>query len=317
MTTDSDRLVAEFLTLFRQVREAADGDPRKLYEDTRKDGQLEQRCLQLFRVLQKLRQAEGESASGFISPVNAEFVKQFRHCEEVYEMALEQIDFRHTMKSLIGAEWPDTFVPENFYGVCWERAKIGGSSRALCVDKCIDFAHANISDAGRWVDKEEFVEQIHDGIQAWEEIRRRELIDLEGTIRRRLLLPFVFVPQHVSKKYGSVQRVSLYTNLREAQNAFVFGLFAASLALLRSIAEDVLKSFYSGEGENFAEIIKSSRTVQLPVRRQLEKLRKSANAILHLDRRTHQDARTSEEELLAFLRLVRSLIEDAPTEQPD
>jgi hypothetical protein len=107
-------------------------------------------------------------------------------------------------------------------------------------------------------------------------------------------------------------------NLQQAHDAFVFGATYAALALMRSIMEAVLRDHYDAVGKDLSELIRSARS-RLPRganEAALHRLRKLANAVLHLDLEKDEglpamdDARL-EKEIIWLLFVLRELIEGA------
>lgn len=107
-------------------------------------------------------------------------------------------------------------------------------------------------------------------------------------------------------------------NLQQAHDAFVFGATYAALALMRSIMEAVLRDHYRAEGRDLNERIRNARGRLPPGANEgaLHRLRKLANAILHLDREKDQglpkmDEVRLEKEIVSLLFVLRALIEGA------
>ena len=105
-------------------------------------------------------------------------------------------------------------------------------------------------------------------------------------------------------------------NLQQAHDAFVFGATYAALALMRSIMEAVLRDHYRAEGKDLNDRIYNARS-RLPPRANaaaLHRLRRLANAILHLDPEKDEglpslDEVKLEKEIISLLFVLRALIE--------
>ena len=90
------------------------------------------------------------------------------------------------------------------------------------------------------------------------------------------------------------------------------------LALMRSIMEAVLRDHYGAGGEDLSERIRSARN-RLPHganEAALHRLRRLANAVLHLDREKDEDLpsmndKQLEKEIVSLLFVLRALIEGA------
>jgi hypothetical protein len=165
---------------------------------------------------------------------------------------------------------------------------------------------------------------IEEGIKLamadWRSLKDEAGLDLRGVFRRRALVPFVFFPRHVASHHSQSEMLSVYQNLRQAHEAFVFGAPFAALALMRSIMEVVLRDHYRASGKDLRERISNSRKL-LPNganEAALHRLRKIANAILHLDNERNEalpklESVQLEKELLSLLSVLRALIEGAPS----
>ena len=79
------------------------------------------------------------------------------------------------------------------------------------------------------------------GVAAWRNLIREVGLDARGVFRRRQLVPFVMIPRHVSARHGATDPVSLLALLRQAQEAFVFGVPFAVTALMRALLDTILK----------------------------------------------------------------------------
>ena len=118
--------------------------------------------------------------------------------------------------------------------------------------------------------------------------------------------------------HGSAETLSMLQNLQQAHDAFVYGAPYAALALMRSILEAVLRDHYRAEGVDLNERIRNARG-RLPRGAndaRLHRLRKLANAILHLDREKDEglpklDDESLEKEIVSLLFVLRELIEKA------
>jgi hypothetical protein len=155
----------------------------------------------------------------------------------------------------------------------------------------------------------------------WEKASYEAGLDLRGILRRRALVPFVHFPRHVSRRLQGGDEPSVYNNLRQAHDAFIFGAPFAALALMRSVMERVLRTSYGASGADLDALIRSvaQRLPPAASAAALHRLRRSANAVLH-DRETSNDApawsrssvREAELDMLSLLGVLRNLIEGAP-----
>jgi hypothetical protein len=141
-------------------------------------------------------------------------------------------------------------------------------------------------------------------------------LNVHEVFRRWRQVPVVFMPAHVSNRYGASEKGSLINLLDDAVRAYVFGAPAASIAICRAALEMVLKRHYGhGQWENAKLgnlIFLASKQYDFIQKAHLKTLSKKANQILH---NYGQIGRLSEEEdrtILRFLETVKFLIQRAP-----
>ena len=201
----------------------------------------------------------------------------------------------------------------------WNYADEDAEEQAKGIEEAIAFAQYNAEADYRWdASQKEFIQQVEEGVAAWERLRNDTGFDLRDVFRRRALVPFVLVPRHVAAKYGNTKTFSMLTNLQQAHDAFVYGATYGALALMRSIMEATLRDQYEAIGMDLGQRIEHARK-RLPREANaaaLHRLRKLANAILHLDREKDQGLATVDEvklekEIVSLLFVLRALIEGA------
>jgi len=141
---------------------------------------------------------------------------------------------------------------------------------------------------------------------------------LAGVFRRRELVPFVMVPRHVSNIYDATDSLSLMARLQHAQEAFVYGVPLAALALMRAILEQLMKKHYGWNEKGLLKSIEvaSARGLFPPtiLFSQVQRLLKLGNDAVHLNsEELHKVAEADvEKEILSLLLIIRTLIEGAP-----
>jgi len=157
-----------------------------------------------------------------------------------------------------------------------------------------------------------------DAFAFWETLKVRSGLDLRGVLRRRALIPFTLFPRHVSARLNNTDLPSIYRNLRQAHDAFVFGVSFAALALMRSVMEMIVRDHYGATGANLKELINSVAS-RLPRRANagaLHRLRKLANEVLHGDHdkiaHSRAEERNFEREIVSLFFVLRALVEGAP-----
>ena len=241
------------------------------------------------------------------------FIEAWRDYEERYQSVLAGVWLSDLLPELEDIE-PSKLPRADFQ---WESADDEAEEQAGGIREAIDFAQFNVDQEHRWnEDQEDFINRIQEGVAAWERLKQSTGFDLRGVFRRRALVPFVLVPRKVAARHGRTETVSMLKNLQQAHDAFLFGATYAALALMRSIMEAVLRDHYEAEGKDLSERIRSARGRLPPGANEaaLHRLRKLANAILHLDRERDEGLPSMEDvnlekEIVSLLFVLRALIE--------
>uniref|UniRef100_UPI004047FBCD hypothetical protein n=2 Tax=Yoonia sp. TaxID=2212373 RepID=UPI004047FBCD len=305
--------VMEFMTLFARLKQWCDDAPDELADFAKTDSSIHDLGISLSFTASFLKMNERRHRALFAAPVDPAFLLAWRDYEERYE-------------AVLAGMWLDDFMPDLKSGeplrvpkadLRWDVADDEAADQAGGIEEAIEFAQFNADQD--WRDfPEGFVERVQDGIAAWERLQRDTGFDLRGVFRRRELIPFVLVPRQVAAKQGSAETLSLLKNLQQAHDAFVFGATYAALALMRSIMEAVLRDHYRVEGRDLNERIRNAHGRLPPGANEaaLHRLRKLANAILHLDREKDEglpkmDEVRLEKEIVSLLFVLRALIEGA------
>jgi Domain of unknown function (DUF4145) len=310
---DSDEIV-KFQVLYSKVKEYCDNVPDNLIADVERDSSVKELCNELHWAAFLVQANDRRRHELFTAPVDPEFLLAWRDFEERYDRVLSQIIFADIIGDLGDAKTPEKPKAE----FLWECADEEAADRARAIKAAIDFARDQAE--GGWQDfPDGFAETIEDGISAWNSLVTEAGFDLRGAFRRRELVPFVLIPRHLADRQGSKDRLSIYKNLQQAHDAFIFGAPFASLALMRSIMEAVLRDHYGAQGRDLSEQIDNARD-NLPKGANpaaLHRLRRLANMILHLDAEraaSLPDVKTFqlEKEIVSLLFVVRALIEGAP-----
>jgi hypothetical protein len=305
-----DEAIVRFMSLFSKLRDMIDDDPIGLKLLTATDEKLRELCLGVENCAATLSTSERRRRQLFAAPVDPKFIKAWRVYEERYASELADVFFMDLLGMTlddVGTAHPSPFEAR------WEAAALEGKELARAIDAALDFAHEQVSDD--WRDfPEGFAEDIADGISAWGRLVHETEFDLKGVFRRRQLVPFVFIPRHVSSQYGEMEHLSLLTHLQQAHEAFVFGTPFAAIALMRSILEVVLERHYGADpGAELGAQINSAHNLPANApKAALHRLRHLANDILHFNNDRVQLPTDMERTVLQLLHVLRALIEGAP-----
>ncbi|MES0179691.1 DUF4145 domain-containing protein [Mesorhizobium sp. M0025] len=310
--------VIEFMAIFAKVKDWCDDDPGELLRLSEDDDGVKSLSDTLFWSGIHLERNERRRRELFAAPVDPNFLAQWRDFEERFRDIVGRI-FLSEIYEAFGDSTASSVVSKA--DLQWDNADDEAKEQAGGIDGAIDFARFNADQELRWIDQPNFIERIEDGIGAWERLKQETGFDLHGVFRRRALVPFVLVPRKVAAKYGNTQQFSMLHNLQQAHDAFVFGATYASLALMRSIMESVLRDHYHAKGNDLNDRIRNVRDRLPPGANEaaLHRLRKVANAILHLDHErdeglANMDPVRLEKEIISLLFVLRALIEGAKIE---
>jgi hypothetical protein len=307
--------VVKFMTLFARLKDWSDDAPAELSQLASTDSSVSELCVELSFAAHFLKMNERKARTLFAAPVDPAFRAAWRDYEDRYEGVLLDIFTRHFWPDLDTGE-PSSLARPDFE---WQFADDEADGQASGIEGALDFAESNVAQEHRWGDQPESVERLRDGLAAWDHLKQNTGFDLRGVFRRRALIPFVLVPRRVSAKHGSAEKLSMFTNLQQAHDAFIYGANFAALALMRSVMEAMLRDHYRAEGTDLSERIRNARGRLPPGANEaaLHRLRKLANAVLHLDREKDEglpamDEVRIEKEIVSLLFVLRALIEGVP-----
>lgn len=306
--------VVKFMALFGRLKDWSDNSPEELADLAANDDSVKELCSNLSFAAHFLEANERRKRTLFAAPVNPAFLSAWRDYEERYASVVSDVFW---------SEFFPEFTESKPAGISkadlqWESADEDAQEQAAGIAEVIYFGQFNVDQNERWSDQPEIAEQIREGIAAWERLEQNSGFNLRGVFRRRALIPFVLVPRQVAAKHGSTDKLSMLKNLQQAHDAFVFGSTYAALALMRSIMEALLRDHYHADGKDLHDRIRSA-SKRLPLganEAALHRLRKLANAILHLDLQKDEgllnmDDVRLEKEIVSLLFVLRALIEGA------
>lgn len=323
MSSDSEEVII-FCDLFSRIQTCCQDNPEKLIQISQLDNKLKETCLQLAKIAKVIRSKERSIPQSFAAPVNPNFIINWRDFDRryAYLSIFDEFSFSLECQGDDDQEISSKKIQERFSNQ-YENAEFDAKMASYTINEAIKFSHEQLDDIDEDYRDDEgsnFRDVIIRGINYWEELNNCIGLDLEGVFRRRGLVPFVLFPRHIANQIEGLDKALVYRLLYEAQNAFVFGSSFASLALMRSIIELILRDFYKVTGTKLDELIQNARNA-LPTEANktiLTRLRLEANAILHSDhdelkRKMNRDHIGLEKEIVRLLHAVRSLIESAPS----
>jgi len=306
--------VMKFMVLFARLKEWSDDTAEGLVDFARTDSSVKELCINLWSAALSLQMNEKRRRELFATPVDPAFLAAWRDFEARYESVLSGIWLAEFLPELGTAE--SSNMPKS--DLQWDNADDEAAEQAGGIEEAIESARDNADQLDGNIDAPEYIERVQDGIAAWERLKQDTGFDLRGVLRRRALVPFVLVPRQIAAKQGSAETLSMLKNLQQAHDAFVYGATYAALALMRSIMEAMLRDHYRADGKDLNERIKNARSRLPPGANEaaLHRLRKLANAILHLDREKDEGLHSMtevrlEKQIVSLLFVLRALIEGA------
>jgi hypothetical protein len=300
--------VEQFLILFAKIREMTDDDPEHVVSTARTDHIFRKICDRLWWCFFQLTQAEQGSRELYATTVDPQFISAWRDYNSRYSQEISSVQLME-----IGIEVSGT-KPRSKWEADFENAKADAQESARGIRAAFKLAEEQINQEWREF-SDSFEEEIQQGLSEWRHLTNGIGFDLEGIFRRRNLVPFILIPRQISDKYGESDSLSLHKLLRQAHEAFVYGVPFAAIALSRSILEIVLRDHYKADGVDLAEQIKNAVGLPATVQRsQLHDLRVVANAILHAAATPNSVPLDLERSIVRYLFVLRDLIEGQKAE---
>ena len=304
--------VLQFLLLFAKLKYWTDDDPKHLLSSFDTDDGLQRVVRTLNEAAEELRDAELRDRQLFSRPTDPRFITMWRDYETRFEPAVARL-------LSIFRDGPVLKVPmKETEDERWERANFLANELLDEISDGITEAasRSGVTDPSQLSNYQRNIEFYFEHLS---DLHNLLGFDIRGAYRRRLLMPFTLVPRHVSKDYGNTDRVSLFVNLQQANDAFILGAPFGCLVLLRSIVEGVLRDHYRATGKDGDELINSVRRLPSGVTRDvLHNIRMMANSVVHMksdDRvlmpKLHEQ-KEFELKLFHFINATRALLEGAP-----
>lgn len=316
--------VIEFRTLYRQLKDQCEERPANIPQLCENSESIRKLSIQLHWSGFFMRYSERLQPELYTSPVDPDFIREWREYEMFYEPIVNKISEEELLRELDISEENLSSKTDRVPArdQLWEDADRDAIELAHVVNRAMEFAQVQVHE-GEYPD--EVPEIVSDGVAGWESLQAHAGFDLRGVLRRRKLVPFVLVPRQVAARGERTNR--MVKNLQQAHGAFVFGAPYAALTLMRAILEAVLRDHYGAEGAGLGEKIDSVHQELLPAearRARLHRLRRTANSILHepqsgiqshmrIDEKRPElmsmDEKGLEKEIVSLLLVLRALIE--------
>ncbi|MDO8352267.1 MAG: DUF4145 domain-containing protein [Aestuariivirga sp.] len=319
---DSDQ-VANFLSHFSKLRKWVYDEPGQLAELSSDDPDLAELCRKIYSLACELKAAERMRRELFAERSNPGFIEKWRVFESRYAASVENIAV-------------SPFFGVGIFKDIESHVKLNTAIEADLFQKALEFAERECQNGSYAEASSEYFfdpdepgsysmtveECVQSGISSWRDFTGATGFDFENVLVRRAMVPFVLVPRHVSDGIGNDEKFSLYTQLKEAHDAFIFGLPHACMAMMRSTLEVVLKKHYRVKGNHLNELLKNvMHRPEIANWARLDQLRLTGNKALHgkevsEGKVSKLSAEITNDTILDFLHTLRVLIEAAPAIPP-
>lgn len=176
-------------------------------------------------------------------------------------------------------------------------------------------------------DEEAYHEALENGVKDLRRLFTAARLDARQFFRRYDLLPFIHVPENVSKKHGAeIEFKSIYHYLRETQIAFAIGLDRAAYAMLRALLELVITKHYRIDMTKKRQLsckfiafktTYADRDWFSPLFQQMEDIKEKGDLVLHFDKPSAfraGDKKSFETHFASLFTAVKHLIQNAEEE---
>jgi len=155
------------------------------------------------------------------------------------------------------------------------------------------------------------------GIEAFEFLENTIGFDTISVFERWAKVPPLFIPSHVSNKYGLTEKGSLFELLNDAIRAYIAGAPAASIAMCRAGLEMMLRDHYlrgkATTKDKLAPMIElAALKYDFMSKTKMNNLARDANRIMHDYAGVQKLDAKDETRLLSHLKDLKFYIEKAP-----
>jgi hypothetical protein len=239
--------------------------PEEMLAFAKTDSGYASLCEELWDLVRELEESETSASAGKISPVNDQFVEEWRDYERRFSKPVMSV----VAYSMLGEVTPlDANATVN--GVPLETDDIFALEMTESLEVAMNYLkqEAEVADGN----------DLDIALEAWKTLIVKSRLDVHGVLRRTARAPLLLVPQSVAHKI-SEDRLSLYQIWDAARQAFIFSPFAC-LVVLRTLLEKILRELYAAKGEMLNDLLVDFETKyrKMP---QLHDVKTVGNAIAH------------------------------------
>ena len=352
ISVEAEQQVSNFLACFTQLKNYSDDDPIELMKLCCSDDSVVELCAEIFASYKDIKDENDLNSSAYIHSISKNFINFFRDYENRYHLACtwgsmcdsdspaagsaKDIIQIYIQNKDIYTKHSSHLNPSHINKGAWEIADEDAVTAKAKIDDATIISqylvgwvesypalNESLLEAGG-SDAIELIQSASEGSEVFRNLETITDIDIQGIIRRKSLAPLILVQSKSSHGSHSSLQISLFSILNQAHKAFIFGLNFASISMLRSTLEVILRDHYklggtSREGRpiELLQMINDSYS-KLPKDigpMHLHKLRIKANSILHVSPKNVEGESSDpimalEIEVLEYLHTIRRLIEE-------
>ena len=298
--TQQKEVFQKFLTAFRKLKEWTDDTPEVLENNSESDQSLANLCFQVSDLFLSLLPEMKKQGPNIYDNIDQSTLIAYRDFENRYERYVMKVVHSYFRRQIL-----ETFEPVIDPEILELKASaikavdiiplINRTKMELAENSeyrrdqefeskmLYDLSQANLWLRGKVREKVGISYSTHTAIDYILEFVEHTGLDFFAAKHRCALVRPVFIPEHISKKFGNQKQIALYKSLQQALNAFVFGSPAAAIALIRSVVEVVLSEHYGSRGRDLHELIDNAKGLPTTARPdKLHKIRRVAKSHLAL-----------------------------------
>ncbi|MBZ0123712.1 MAG: hypothetical protein K8F31_07475 [Roseovarius sp.] len=306
--------VHEFLTLFRSVKEQCGDEPARIEWLIENKDRFRALCNKLHYSASLLKSHERRRRELYIENVAVDFREAWRDFEERFEDSVNPLARLLDVDLGLPDSHPTTeenSIPKSKIEDYWDLLDDEAAAFAVGFSDALSEQEDRLENR-RELDGSASTEDflMQEGLDGWRELEKAG-VDIRGIFRRRKLCPVFLLPPEtndINYADGSYRKL-----LTATQNAFVYGVFPACSALLRTNLEAILQDIYGAKGDGLKnKIISVKEVLSDELFRRVLLIKTTADDILHGNKAAKSNYTNDpqlEIRLLQGMETVRELLE--------
>lgn len=311
----------QFINAFDYIAKKCDDNPNALQRVANENPEVKE-AAEALNDLALFAGFEDDSKGKFARNVSEAFLKRWSDFKDRWEDECLKFDWLFVRSSAPNGELRTERRDS------WDFSDSQAADSADDIRDAISFASDQLTALDAETSEEEiYYEAIENGIKSLRRIFTAARLDGRRFFRRYDLLPFIHVPERVSKKHGAeIEFKSIYHYLRESQIAFALGLDRAAEAMLRALLELIITKHYRVDFRSKQHLTNKFKEFKMRygekdwfagVFQQMEDIKNRGDLVLHFDKPSDykdSDTRAFEANFITRFTAVKHLIESAETD---